>query len=102
MAKVTVSREARADVRAIREYIRVELQNPDAAKKIVRLLREHVQSLEEMPERGVLLDTVLPVHTNFRFLVCQQYSIFYVTDGASVEVVRILHRLQDYMRALFS
>jgi len=34
-------------------------------------------------------------------LVCKNYRIFYLTDGATVEVVRILHNLQDYMRALF-
>ena len=102
MAKVILSREARKDLQAIRVYIRDDLQNPDAAASTIQALREHIQSLEHMPERGIPLDIVLPIHTDFRFLICKNYRIFYLTDGTVAEVVRVLHSLQDYMRALFS
>ena len=101
MAHVTLSRQAGRDLHAIRDYIQDELLHPDAAMNIIRALREHIESLAHMPERGVPLDTVLSIHTGFRFLVCKNYRIFYLTDGATVEVVRVLHSLQDYMRALF-
>jgi len=101
MAHVTLSHQARRDLHAIHDYIQDELLNPDAAVNIMRALREHIESLANMPERGIPLDTVLSIHTDFRFLVCKNYRIFYLTDGATVEVVRILHSLQDYMRALF-
>ena len=101
MLKVYLSHEARRDLRAIRDYIRDELQNPDAAENTIHALREHIQSLEDMPERGVPLNTVLSIHTDYRFLVYKNYKIFYLTDGVEIEVVRILHSLQDYMRALF-
>jgi len=101
MAHVTLSHQARRDLQAIHDYIQDELLNPDAAVNIMRALREHIESLTTMPERGVPLDTVLSVHTDFRFLVCKNYRIFYLTDGTTVDVVRILHSLQDYMRALF-
>ena len=47
------------------------------------------------------LDAVLSVHTDYRFLVCENYRIFYLCEANQVEVVRVLHMLQDYMRALF-
>lgn len=60
-----------------------------------------IESLRDMPERGMPLDAVLSVHTDYRFLVCENYRIFYLCEGDQVEVVRVLHTLQDYMRALF-
>ena len=85
----------------IRDYISDELANPDAALRILKLLRTSIESLRDMPERGMPLDAVLSVHTDYRFLVCENYRIFYLCEGDQVEVVRVLHMLQDYMRALF-
>lgn len=102
MATVVVSKEARNDLVGIRRYIGEELCNPDAAKRILRALRQCVESLAELPERGTPLDAILRVHTEYRFLVCEKYCVFYLYDGSQVEVVRILHQLQDYMNALFN
>ncbi|MBR1558909.1 MAG: type II toxin-antitoxin system RelE/ParE family toxin [Clostridia bacterium] len=101
MGRVTVSREARRDLVDIRNYIRDELCNPDAAARIMGRLRTAMESLRSMPERGMPLDAILSVHTDYRFLVCEQYRLFYLTDGKDVEVIRVLHVLRDPVRALF-
>ena len=101
MANVIVSQAARRDLIGIRDYVSIELDNPDAAQRILKLLRTGIDSLRDMPERGMPLDAVLSVHTDYRFLVCENYRIFYLCEGDQVEVVRVLHTLQDYMRALF-
>ena len=101
MANVIVSPAARRDLIGIRDYISDELANPDAALRILKLLRTSIESLRDMPERGVPLDAVLSVHTDYRFLICENDRIFYLCEGNQVEVVRVLHMLQDYMRALF-
>ena len=54
-----------------------------------------------MPERGKPLDAVLSVPTDYRCMVYERYRVFYLWDGARIEIVRVLHNLQDYMRALF-
>ena len=102
MAKVIVSQEARNDLIGIRQYIREELDNPDAAARILGMLKKRMLALSEMPERGTPLDAILSVHTEYRFLVCEKYCVFYLYDGETVEVVRVLHQMQDYLRALFS
>lgn len=102
MPSVVLSKEAQRDLRAIRDYIRDALANPGAARDTITALRDAVSSLQAMPERGIPLDKVLPVQTDFRFLICKNYRVFYLFQGDVVEVVRILHTLQDYMRALFS
>ena len=101
MAEVIVSRLARNDLVHIRDYIQNELSNPDAALRIMVQLKQAMESLQTMPERGKPLDAILAVHTQYRFLVCESYRIFYLYDAQQVEVVRVLHTLQDYMRALF-
>ena len=52
VASVIVSLAARRDLIAINDYIRDELANPDAALRILRLLRDGIESLRDMPERG--------------------------------------------------
>ena len=101
MAEVIVSRLARNDLVNIRDYIQNELSNPDAALRIMAQLKQAMESLQTMPERGKPLDAILAVHTQYRFLVCESYRIFFIYDGQKVEIVRVLHTLQDYMRALF-
>ncbi len=101
MAEVIVSRLARNDLVHIRDYIQNELSNPAAALRIMAQLKQAMESLQTMPERGKPLDAILAVHTQYRFLVCESYRIFYLYDAQQVEVVRVLHTLQDYMRALF-
>ena len=101
MAKIIVSREARNDLFNIQTYIRDELQGPDASKRILGELKKAIISLQDMPERGKPLDSIISVHTEYRYLVCEHYRIFYLSDGDTVEIIRILHTLQNYMQVLF-
>ena len=101
MAHVTASKEARKDLVGIRDYIRNELCNPSAAQRIITELKKSALSLERFPGRGRPLDALIPVHTEYRYLVCENYCIFYLYSEEDVIVVRILHQRQDSMKALF-
>jgi plasmid stabilization system protein ParE len=101
MTEVIVSRLARNDLLHIHDYIQSEQSNPDAALRIMAQLKQAMQSLQTMPERGKPLDAILAVHTEYRFLVCENYRIFYLYDGQKVEIMRVLHTLQNFMRGLF-
>ena len=101
MARVIVSREARNDLVSIRDYIRDELCNPDAARRILAQLKKSVSSLEHHPGRGKPLDALIAVHTEYRYLICENYCVFYVCMEEEVLVVRVLHQRQDSFRALF-
>ena len=102
MAAVIVSREARRDLQGIRTYIRDELQNPEASRRILKALRAAIEDLRLFPGRGRPLDMMLPVHTPYRYLPCEHYCIFYVEAREQVLVIRVLHERQDCMRALFA
>lgn len=101
MAKVTLSKEAQRDLVSIRNYIRDELSNPDAAMRVIASLKKSVQSLETCPGRGRPLDALITFHTEYRYLVCENYCVFYLEGNDQVIVVRILHQRQDSLRALF-
>ena len=101
MPQVRVSKAARADLVSIRAYIMDELCNPDAAAHVLSELRKSVLSLGEFANRGKPLDALISVHTNYRYLVCENYCIFYLADDREVIIVRILHQRQDCLRALF-
>ena len=48
------------------------------------------------------LDALISVHTEYRYLPCENYCIFYLEDEENVLIVRILHQRQDYLRALLN
>ena len=98
---IIVSREARKDLVQIRQYISEELCNPDAAVRIMGLLKKSIASLSDFPGRGRPLDALIPVHTDYRYLVCEKYCVFYLSNDGDVVVIRILHQRQDCLRALF-
>ena len=101
MARVIVSKEARRDLIHIRNYIRDELCNPDAAGRIIRELHTAAQGLRNFPNRGRPLDTMISIHTEYRYLPCENYCIFYLVSEEEVFIVRILHQKQDTLKALF-
>lgn len=101
MAKITVSKEARKDLVSIRQYIDEELQNPQAAQRIIGLLKKTILTLETFPDRGRPLDALISVHTEYRYLVCENYCIFYLSNHEEVIIVRILHQRQNSIKALF-
>ena len=101
MAQVTLSKEAQRDLAAIRNYIRDELCNPGVAKRIMACLKKSVESLGQFPGRGRPLDALIAVHTEYRYLVCEHYCIFYLEGNDQVIIIRILRQRQDSLRALF-
>ena len=98
---IIVSKEARKDLVQIRQYISEELCNPDAAVRIMGLLKKSIASLSDFPGRGRPLDALIPVHTDYRYLVCENYCVFYLSNDSDVVVIRILHQRQDCLRSLF-
>jgi len=100
VARVTVTKAARQDLLSIRAYIRDDLSNPDAARRIIAELKRSMQNLQQFPGRGRPLDALIPFHTEYRYLVCENYCIFYLGDETDVVIVRVLHQRQDCLRAL--
>ncbi len=101
MANIIVSKEARKDLLSINAYIREELGNPAAANRISNALKKAIAGLAPLPSRGRPLDALIRVHTEYRYLVCENYCVFYLCNETEVLIIRILHQRQDAFKALF-
>jgi len=101
MARVIVTKPAQKDLADICANIRDELSNPSATKRIISELKKSICALSSFSGRGQPLDALIPVHTDYRYLFCENYCIFYLRSDDEVLIVRVLHQRQDCLQALF-
>ncbi len=101
MYKLQISPEAKDDLAKIKGYISQELCNPQAAVNLVSKITKKIRGLSEHPGIGVPLSSVVDIQTDYRFLVCANYLIFYWYEDGFVFVSRILYGRRDYIRILF-
>ena len=101
MYKLKISPEAKNDLAGIKGYISQELCNPQAAINMVFKITKKMRSLSEHLGIGAPLSSVLDIQTDYRFLVCTNYLIFYRCEDGIVFVSRILYGRRDYTHILF-
>lgn len=99
--RIEVSNEARNDLRQIREYISVDLDSEKSASKIVGSIIKRIGSLKDMPEIGASLSARVSIKTDYRYLVCGNYNVFYRIEVDTVKIVRILNARRNFMTILF-
>jgi plasmid stabilization system protein ParE len=78
-----------------------ELANPDAELLTITHITKRIRELERVSETGAPLSSVVDMETNYRFLVCKNYLMFYRVEGQDVYVVRVLYGKRDYLTVLF-
>lgn len=102
MNKLYMSREAQDDLREIKDYIAKELDNPDAAKNVVRKITRSIRRLREYKWIGPALTSIADVREDdYRFLVTGSYITLYRVSGDDVYVDRVLYGRRDYLSLLF-
>jgi toxin ParE1/3/4 len=90
MSRVRLSLEASRDLEEIEGYISQD--NPDAAARLILLLREKCALLSRQPGMGRDRSDVL---TGLRGFPVGNYVIFYQPANEGIEVVRVLHGARD-------
>ena len=90
MADFIFAPEAKADLKGLWEYIREN--DPQAANKIVAILKEKCQMLVNNPMMGRSRNELA---VNLRSFPVNRYIIFYRPNDNGIEVVRILHGAMD-------
>ena len=101
MNKLLYSPEALNDLDEIWTYINNELQNPAAAQKIVSDTLDAIEKLQDFAELGPLLSSITEFESDYRFLVCGIYIVFYRMMGIDVHIDRVLYGRRNYIRILF-
>lgn len=89
-----------ADMQEIKAYIAED--NPGAAAKMGNAIYSKIEKLVDFPEMGALLSAKINIKTDYRFVVCGVYLIFYKIEGEFVSVYRVLNGMRDYLSILFT
>ena len=100
MIKIFYSPKSRKDLDRIFDYIHDDLNNPIAAEKIVKGILNKISELKEYPQLGSVWYLENNINSGFRFLKYDNYIIFYQITKETILIVRILHRLQNYVKQL--
>ena len=101
MSNVRYSPEAEDDLVDIKRYISEDRNSPIAALNTVTKITKRIKILEQFPETGTKLSSIIDIITDYRFLVCGNYIAFYRFDGEYVNIIRILYGRRDYVKILF-
>lgn len=91
-ARFDLSLEAAADLREIADYIADD--DPAAARRFIRKLRDTMAKIAQFPAMGHLRDDLAP--QPIRFWPVGRYVIVYrQAEDQPVEIVRVLHGARD-------
>jgi len=101
MRNLSISPLAQKDLQEIKTYITDELQNPTAAMNVLTRITKRIRSLIDYPEMGAPLSSIVEAETNYRYLICGNYTTFYQYENETVYVVRVLYGRRDFMKVLF-
>ena len=95
--KVTLTPEAKHDLREIYRYIAVELQPELNANNQLNRLEENILKLDEMPERFRVCDREPWRSRNLRVMPVDNYLVFYIPDHRvkTVTVLRVMYGGRD-------
>ena len=100
--RVRITRQAVRHLKAIRDYIIDEFHAPDTAKRMLRLLREKMASLSEMPGRIKTIDEQPWGDYGFRKVQVKNYYIYFWIneEEKKVQVIGVIYVKMDQVGQL--
>ena len=101
VANIVYSPKSEQDLEQIGDYIEKTLKNPTAALKAVNRIQNKADKLADFPLMGTRLSSIMPIDTDYRFLVCGKYLAFYRVQADDVYIDRVLYGKRDYIAILF-
>lgn len=101
MADISFSPGAIADLHQTKAYIMDELCNEQAAINTIAKIMGRIRELAVFPQMGAPLSSIVDFETDYRFLVCGNYTAFYRFENQNVYIVRVLYGRCNFMRILF-
>ena len=94
--QVEILPEAHSDIEKFMIFLSKQFISKELLFKLRNLLYSKIYSLEYFPE------IFMEVHTDYRRLLVQKYSIFYKVNNKNKTVIiyRILHQAQNFKKYL--
>ena len=101
MYKLKITPAAASDLAEINAYISTQLHNPQAARRIVKIIAHDLRLLQQNTHLGFSVSAKIGRETNLRALLSGNYFLFYRIENETIQVSRVLDGRQDYLRVLF-
>jgi plasmid stabilization system protein ParE len=101
LATLSLSAEARRDIKNIQDYIANEKESPQTALKVIEKILNKIENLLRLPNSGTLLSSKVNFPTNYRYAKVAGYLIFYRHENNQILVDRVIHGKRDYIAILF-
>ena len=100
--KIKVTRQAKEHLALIREYIATELKEPIIAKRILKLLKSEMMSLQTMPYRVKCIDEQPWGELGFRKIRVKNYYIYFWVDEnrKEVQILAVIYVRRDRAKQL--
>ena len=99
--EVVLSPEFQNDLDDIWDYIGIENGNPEGAIRITEGILDAVSELASFPCRGRTVMLAGDLDSGYRYIVFEAYVIVYRIQRDIVQIARVVHHRQDYLRVLF-
>lgn len=101
MRRFRLSRQARADLRAIWVSV-AALASPEAATRLLDQIEDHCQLLGTYPKSGRLREDLADLLPGARALPVGRYEILHRPAKGGVDILRVVHGRRDLRRLLTS
>ncbi len=89
------------DLSEIKRYITENHEDSTAAMRIVSRIFSRIDQLKQFPLLGEALEHKVNLATSYRYLVCENYLVFYRVEQSVIHIVRVLYAKSDYLNTLF-
>jgi len=89
------------DLMEIQTYIADELQNQSASVNTIKRILDKIRKLTTFPYMGAPLSSIVDVETDYRYLICGNYNVFYRVENDDIFIIRILYNRRDFLKILF-
>ena len=93
--KVRLPRIAEDDLSEIVNYIAAD--RPSAADALATKIEKNLNLLSKNPQIGRIPNEEELMRLGYRYLVVQNYLIFYTIEELTIYIHRILHGARDYL-----
>ncbi len=96
--KIRLLRVAEDDFTEIIMYVAAD--RPSAAETLATTIEKNIRQLSFNPHLGRVPKEEELARLHYRYLVVENYLIFYTIEGGTISVHRILHGARDYLSLL--
>ena len=100
--QVVLTKQAKADLISIYQYIAYDMQSPQTAEGQLFRLEKAIASLDQMPERYRVYEHDKWKERNLKIMSVNNYLVFYIPsqEEMTVTVMRIMYGGRDVDRQL--